>query len=207
MPKKIRNLDIRHSAAGTAEDTIGCQCQDALLKARALQKAILNSGNFSSIVTDEKGVIQVFNPGAKRMLGHELIARAEALSVDLNTMISPDIEDVCQVSCTSEDGRRFSAIVSVTTLRNPQDTIIGYLLSGMYNTVRKQMDEVMLKAEATKSTIFKQFQFLEDGFNIGDTRINMSERPLGKKVRQVASSAIMTSIDMGSFTVSARLKN
>ena len=69
----------------------------ALLKTGALQNAIFNSANFSSIATDEKGVIQLFNVGAERMLGYtavevvdkitpadisdpqEVIARAKAL--------------------------------------------------------------------------------------------------------------------------------
>ena len=38
------------------------------LKAGALQSAIFNSANFSSIATDAKGVIQIFNVGAERML-------------------------------------------------------------------------------------------------------------------------------------------
>jgi hypothetical protein len=42
--------------------------QKALLKTGALQNAIPNSANFSSIATDEKGVIQIFNVGAERML-------------------------------------------------------------------------------------------------------------------------------------------
>jgi PAS domain-containing protein len=41
-----------------------------LLKAGALQSAIFNSANFSSIATDAKGVIQIFNVGAERMLGY-----------------------------------------------------------------------------------------------------------------------------------------
>src|SRR4030095_16508955 len=74
---------------------------EVLLKAGALQNAIFNSANFSSIATDEKGVIQIFNVGAERMLGYaaadvmnkitpadisdpqEVIARATALSVEL----------------------------------------------------------------------------------------------------------------------------
>src|SRR6187402_2758246 len=77
----------------------------AVLKTGALQNAILNSANFSSIATDEEGVIQIFNVGAERMLGYtaadvlnkitpadisdpqELIERAEALSVELGTPI------------------------------------------------------------------------------------------------------------------------
>ena len=43
----------------------------ALLKTGALQNAIFNSANFSSIATDAKGVIQIFNVGAERMLGYK----------------------------------------------------------------------------------------------------------------------------------------
>src|SRR5687768_18605199 len=76
---------------------------EALLTTGALQKAIFNSANFSSIATDAKGVIQIFNVGAERMLGYtaaevmnkitpadisdpsELVARAKALSKELGT--------------------------------------------------------------------------------------------------------------------------
>ncbi|MDP3222103.1 MAG: PAS domain-containing protein, partial [Rubrivivax sp.] len=44
--------------------------QRDLLKTGALQTAILNSATFSSIATDEHGVIQLFNIGAERMLGY-----------------------------------------------------------------------------------------------------------------------------------------
>ena len=44
--------------------------QETLLKTGALQKAIFNSANFSSIATDANGVIQIFNVGAERMLGY-----------------------------------------------------------------------------------------------------------------------------------------
>ena len=83
------------------DDTARKQAEEALLKAGALQSAIFNSANFSSIATDAKGVIQIFNVGAERMLGYtaaevmnkitpadisdpqELIARAKALSIEL----------------------------------------------------------------------------------------------------------------------------
>src|SRR5580698_6085942 len=83
------------------------RAEEALLKAGALQSAIFNSANFSSIATDEKGVIQIFNVGAERMLGYtaaevmnqitpadisdpdELVARAAALSLELGTPILP----------------------------------------------------------------------------------------------------------------------
>src|SRR5215217_7071364 len=81
-----------------------------LLKTGALQSAIFNSANFSSIATDAKGVIQIFNVGAERMLGYaavdvvnkitpaaisdpeEVVTRAKALSVELGTKITPGFE-------------------------------------------------------------------------------------------------------------------
>jgi signal transduction histidine kinase/ActR/RegA family two-component response regulator len=137
--------------------------------ASALQSAIFNSANFSSIATDAKGIIQIFNVGAERMLGYaaldvtnkftpadisdpqEVIARAKALSVELDTPIAPGfealvfkasrgIEDIYELTYIRKDGSRFPAVVSVTALRDEQDNIIGYLLIGTDNTARKQVE-------------------------------------------------------------------
>jgi len=144
---------------------------DTFLKTGALQDAILNSANFSSIATDEKGVIQIFNVGAERMLGYaaadvlnkitpaeisdpqEVIARAAELSLELGTTIAPGfealvfkasrgIEDIYELTYIRKDGSRFPAVVSVTALRDVRDHngIIGYLLIGTDNTVRKQAE-------------------------------------------------------------------
>ena len=59
---------------------------EALLTTGALQSAIFNSANFSSIATDAKGVIQIFNVGAERMLGY---TAAEVT----NTMTPADISE------------------------------------------------------------------------------------------------------------------
>ncbi|MEP6876783.1 MAG: hypothetical protein ABI887_20680, partial [Burkholderiales bacterium] len=67
MSKKVRGPAILNAAVGTAEIT-EVRRQEAMLKAGALQSAIFNSANFSSIATDAKGVIQIFNVGAERML-------------------------------------------------------------------------------------------------------------------------------------------
>ena len=162
--------------------------QEALLKTGALQSAIFNSANFSSIATDAKGVIQIFNVGAERMLGYaaadvvnkitpadisdpqELIARAEALSIELGTKITPGfealvfkasrgIEDIYELTYIRKDGSRFPAVVSVTALRDDQDAIIGYLLIGTDNTARKQAEEALLKAGALQSAIFNSANF------------------------------------------------
>ena len=144
--------------------------EEALLKTGALQNAIFNSANFSSIATDEKGVIQIFNVGAERMLGytaadvvnkitpadisdpHELVTRAKALSLELATPITPGfealvfkasrgIEDIYELTYIRKDGSRFPAIVSVTALRDAHGGIIGYLLIGTDNTERKRIEE------------------------------------------------------------------
>lgn len=150
--------------------------QETLLKTGALQKAIFNSANFSSIATDAKGVIQIFNVGAERMLGYaalevmnkitpadisdpqEVIARAKALSIELGTQIEPGfealvfkasrgIEDIYELTYIRKDGSRFPAMVSVTALRDEADVIIGYLLIGTDNTVRKQVEEERKKLD------------------------------------------------------------
>ena len=161
---------------------------EALLKAGALQSAIFNSANFSSIATDAKGVIQIFNVGAERMLGYaaaevvnkitpadisdpqEVIARAAALSLEFGTPIAPGfealvfkasrgIEDIYELTYIRKDGSRFPAVVSVTALRDAQDAIIGYLLIGTDNTARKQAEEALLKAGALQRAIFNSANF------------------------------------------------
>ena len=64
-------------AAEKAQRITALRTEEALLKAGALQSAIFNSANFSSIATDAKGVIQIFNVGAERMLGY---AAAEVMN-------------------------------------------------------------------------------------------------------------------------------
>jgi PAS domain S-box-containing protein len=162
--------------------------QETLLKTGALQSAIFNSANFSSIATDAKGVIQIFNVGAERMLGYtaaevmnkvtpadisdpkELIARAADLSLELGTPITPGfealvfkasrgIEDIYELTYIRKDGSRFGAVVSVTALRDAQDAIIGYLLIGTDNTARQQAEEALLQAGALQSAIFNSANF------------------------------------------------
>ena len=140
-----------------------------MLKAGALQDAIFNSANFSSIATDSHGVIQIFNVGAERMLGYkaaevvdqftparisdrqELNARAAALSRELNETIAPGfeslvykalrgMEDIYEITYIRKDGSRIPALVSVTALRDAVGKVIGYLLISTDNTSRKQAE-------------------------------------------------------------------
>ena len=121
-------------------------------------------------------MIQIFNVGAERMLGYtaaevmntitpadisdpqELIARAQTLSAELSTPITPGfealvfkasrgIEDIYELTYIRKDGTRFPAVVSVTALRDAQDAIIGYLLIGTDNTARKLVEEEQQKSD------------------------------------------------------------
>ncbi|MFH1027996.1 MAG: PAS domain S-box protein, partial [Pseudomonadota bacterium] len=65
-----KNKQKLESAADRRESLSEVRSEAILLKAEALQSAIFNSANFSSIATDARGVIQIFNVGAERMLGY-----------------------------------------------------------------------------------------------------------------------------------------
>jgi PAS domain S-box-containing protein len=160
----------------TLETKPGSRHPEALLRTGALQSAIFNSANFSSIATDAKGVIQIFNVGAERMLGYaaaevmnkitpadisdpaEVVARAKALSAELGTPIAPGfealvfkasrgIEDIYELTHIRKDGSRFPAVLSVTALRDANGVIIGYLLIGTDNTARQQVEEERVKLD------------------------------------------------------------
>ena len=154
---------------GSAAVMLDAPSQERLDIASTLQRAIFNSANFSSIATDAKGIIQIFNVGAERMLGftaaevtnkitpadisdpQEVIARAKLLSTELATPIEPGfdalvfkasrgIEDIYELTYIRKDGSRFPAVVSVTALRDVHDAIIGYLLICTDNTLRNRFE-------------------------------------------------------------------
>jgi PAS domain S-box-containing protein len=168
-----------------------------LLKTEALHSAILNSSTFSSIATDEVGVIQLFNVGAEHLLGYsaadvvnrispdvisdseELVARATALSREFGCVINAGfealvfkaargIEDIYDLTYLRKDGSALPAIVSVTALRDADDTIIGYLLIVTDNTARKLIEverkqveaELLLAMEAAKRANLAKSDFL-----------------------------------------------
>ena len=176
MRKRTDLTRTRIRISKDAGVTLRKQAEEVPLKAGALQRAIFNSANFSSIATDANGVIQIFNVGAERMLGYtaaevmnkitpadisdpqEVIVRAKALSDELGTPIAPGfealvfkasrgIEDIYELTYLRKDGSRFPAVVSVTALRDAQDAIIGYLLIGTDNTARKLVEAEQKKLD------------------------------------------------------------
>jgi len=134
----------------------------------------------------------------------EVIARAAELSLELGTPITPGfealvfkasrgIEDIYELTYIRKDGSRFPAVVSVTALRDAQNTIIGYLLIGTDNTARKQAEEALLKAGALQSAIFNSANFSSIAtdakgviqiFNVG------AERMMGYSAAEVMNKII-----------------
>jgi PAS domain S-box-containing protein len=192
----------------TRNDRIaGLHSPKPLLKAGALEDAILKGASFSSIATDDRGVIQVFNLGAERMLGyaaadvinkltpadisdrHEIAARAEALSLEFSTPIAPDFEamafrasrgaeDVYEVTQIRKDGSRLAVAISVSALRDAQDAIIGYLLVGTDNTARK-------KAEAEQAQLDQALQ---------ETNLQLKSAKLAAETANLAKSEFLSSM-------------
>jgi PAS domain S-box-containing protein len=169
------------SLPGSSDGGVELKRQQALLKTGALQNAILTSATFSIIATDEKGIIQLFNVGAERMLGYaaaevvnrispsdihdpeEVAERARAMSRVFATTITPGfetlaykasrgIEDIYELTYICKDGSRFPALVSITALRDDYGEIIGYLLVGTDNSARKQVEADLHLARATAET-------------------------------------------------------
>jgi signal transduction histidine kinase len=136
------------------------------VRTRALQDVVVTSGWLSIMATDENGLITTFSVGAERMLGYaagdvvdkatpadlcdrgELVARAAALSQEVGSSIpagfaamaynaSHGIEAVHELTCRRKDGTRLPVLVSVTSLRDPEKRILGYLLIAAVNTASK----------------------------------------------------------------------
>ncbi|MHB1676569.1 MAG: EAL domain-containing protein [Sulfuriferula sp.] len=179
-------------------------CQEVLLKTNALYNAIFNCINLSGIATDEKGVIQLFNVGAERMLGYtaaevvnkitpadisdqqEVSARAKAFSVEhanpitqgfeaLAFKASCGIEDVFELTYIRKDGGRVPTRVSVTALCDAQNAIIGYLFIGTDITVHKHSDGI---SHASEEHYRMLMQSIDEGFCIIEKLGGEADEPL-----------------------------
>ncbi|MFN7086279.1 MAG: response regulator, partial [Burkholderiales bacterium] len=136
-----------------------------------VQRAILDSANYSIVSTDERGIIRTFNRAAERMLGYtavevvgkatlavihdpqEIAQRAKALTAELGRVIEPGFEvfvaktrsgtpDETEWTCVRKDGLRFPLLLSVTALHDGQDNLTGFLAIGYDMTERKAMERL-----------------------------------------------------------------
>ncbi len=211
MSNEILDPATFNPATSMGGSIIEISRQQALLKTDALQNAIFNSANFSSIATDEKGVIQIFNVGAERMLGYaaddvlnkftpadisdpqEVIARAEALSAELGTPVAPGfealvfkakrrIEDIYELTYIRKNGSRFPAVVSVTALRDARNIIIGYLLIGTDNTARKQIEAEKLHLLEIQEKTNRQLQQANATLQASEEKLAVTLNSIGDAV-------------------------
>jgi PAS domain S-box-containing protein len=195
--------------------------QQVLLKTGTLQKAIFNSASFSIVATDEKGIIQIFNVGAERMLGYtavevlnkltpadisdpqEVIVRAKALSLELDAKVaagfealvfkaSRRIEDIYELTYIRKDGSRFPAVVSVTALRDDQDEIIGYLLIGTDNTARKQIEAERHRLLQSHEETNRQLQQTNRSLLISEEKLMVTLNSIGDAVITTDAKACVT---------------
>ncbi|MBT4503647.1 MAG: PAS domain S-box protein, partial [Gemmatimonadetes bacterium] len=149
--------------------------EETLRNISTLQRAILNSANYTIIATDTEGMILTFNAAAEETLGYrrgevvgkrtpefihdaeEIALRARELSAELGREVAPGFEvlaakarlrelDEREWTFVRKDGSRFPVLLSVTALRDDQERITGFLGIGSDITERKRAEEAVLRA-------------------------------------------------------------
>jgi PAS domain S-box-containing protein len=166
-----------------------------LAQVNSLQRAILESTNYAIISTDLDGVIQTCNHSVERMLGYmvseligitpeilhdrqEVIDRAASLSAELGQDIPVGFEVFVAKSrqgVVSErewtyirkDGSRFPVLLSITSLKDDNEQIIGFLGIAQDITERKQAEEALRESE-------QRFVTLAEAAPVAIFRINQA---------------------------------
>ncbi|MBD2175773.1 PAS domain S-box protein [Pseudanabaena sp. FACHB-1998] len=147
-----------------------------LWRVNSLQRAILDGADYALISTDLNGVIQTFNKAAERMLGYsasevvgqctpeiihepqEVIDRAAIISLELGQNIPIGFEVFAakaRLGLASEnewtyirkDGSRFPVLLSITTLKDANQQIIGFLGIAQDISDRKLSEEKLRKRD------------------------------------------------------------
>jgi PAS domain S-box-containing protein len=158
LQQSERQLAAEVRARKAAEELARHQALE-IQGASALQRAILESAEFTVIATDASGVIRSFNACAERLLGYraeelvgkesparlhdpaEFAARATGISKELKRPIPAGVEVIFAKarqggsetrtwSYLRKDGTRFPVQVSVTAMRGVQGELIGFLAMG-----------------------------------------------------------------------------
>jgi PAS domain S-box-containing protein len=162
----------------------------ALRETTALQKAILDSANYSIISVSGDGTIRTFNATAERWLGYraeevvgrvtpsvfhdrdEVARRSEELSRELGRRIEPGFEtfvararqgiaDENEWTYVRKDGTRFAVQLSVTVLRDEAGEVTGFLGVALDIGERKRAEaELRAAVEAARSASEAKSRFL-----------------------------------------------
>ncbi|RUR81830.1 PAS domain S-box protein [Chlorogloeopsis fritschii PCC 9212] len=152
------------------------RAEETLQQTTMLQRAILDSANYTIISTTVNGTILTFNRAAERLLGYtaaevvgkttpviihdrdEIVQRAQQLSQELGFTIEPGFDvfvahallgevDEREWTYIRKDGSRFPVLLSITALRNTQNNITGFLGIGSDITDRKRAEEALRESE------------------------------------------------------------
>ncbi len=152
------------------------QAEAELVETTTLQRAILESANYTIISTTADGTIDTFNAAAERLLGYtpeevvaketpilihdweEVVQRAQELTEELGTPIEPGFEsfvakarlgeiDEREWTYVRKDGSRFPVLLSVTALRDLDGNITGFLSIGRDISERQQVEAALKESE------------------------------------------------------------
>jgi PAS domain S-box-containing protein len=159
-------------ASGTLSDVNDRKlAQEELLATTTMQKAILNSANYSIIAVSAEGTIESFNKAARELLGYsatevrgrqsvlifhdelEVEARAHELSEELGQTILPGFEvltckardgatDEREWTYLSRSGKRVPMRLSITELRGMEGELSGFLFIGYDLTESRRAESI-----------------------------------------------------------------
>ncbi|CAD0333707.1 response regulator [Xanthomonas hortorum pv. cynarae] len=161
-----------------------------LVKFSALQRAILAHAGYAIIATDSSGFVTLFNPAAEKLLGYraddvigrrkasqfiepaELQDRAHLLSDQTGTPVAHTLEavaaltslgrsDTSEWTYVSHEGRHLPVLLTLSTLRDDNDQVIGYLGVAVDLTEQKLHEkQLRLAMDAAKSANQSKSDFL-----------------------------------------------
>ncbi|WP_261220491.1 PAS domain S-box protein [Ancylothrix sp. D3o] len=161
------------------------QIEAELQEIASLQKAILDSANYTIISTTSEGIIRTFNSAAERLLGYsadevigkitpgifhkpeEVIQRAQELSREIGIQIEPGFEvfvvkakqgeiDEREWTYIRKNGTEFPVLLSVTALKDNEGNITGYMGIGSDITDRKLSEVRLVESENKYRSVVEQ---------------------------------------------------
>ncbi|NIJ85127.1 PAS domain S-box-containing protein [Xanthomonas arboricola] len=161
-----------------------------LMKFSALHRAILAHAGFAIIATDSSGFVTLFNRAAEKLLGYnadevigrrkagqfieqeELQERAHLLAEQTGAPVAHTLEaiaaltslgrsDTSEWTYVSHEGRRLPVLLTLSTLRDDNDQVIGYLGMAVDLTEQKLHEkQLRLAMDAAKSANQSKSDFL-----------------------------------------------
>jgi PAS domain S-box-containing protein len=176
LPKLLQLPSLKVTNENLEREIAERQRMEAALRnSEQLQRAIVESVNYSIISTTLEGKIRSFNTAAQRWLGYtesevigmtpaiihdlqEITDRATALSQKLGVEIAPGFQRFVMLSLHGEfseqewtyirkDGSRFPVLLSITSLRDDKDNVTGFVAIGSDITERKQAEAALLQSK------------------------------------------------------------